>query len=157
MAVHNHGPEEGPGLGCNELRLSDGTPRGACIVTAEELADIRTPEPALDADAPAREILFAFLASIPAVRVRAASYARSAVRDVDLSVLISAARDLGIFGPTQLLELVKHSITSSLNPLGAEEAWAEHSIGFVWDSEEHRYGEYRAFLAGYEMRGKQPA
>jgi hypothetical protein len=31
MAVHNHGPEEGPGLACNESRLSDGSLRGACL------------------------------------------------------------------------------------------------------------------------------
>jgi hypothetical protein len=29
--VHNHGPEDGPGLTCPESRLADGTLRGACI------------------------------------------------------------------------------------------------------------------------------
>lgn len=29
--VHNHGAEDGPGLGCREIRLADGTLRGACI------------------------------------------------------------------------------------------------------------------------------
>ncbi len=31
----------------------------------------------------------------------------------------------------------------------AEKAWEEHSIGFAWDSEDHRYGEFRAYVAGY--------
>lgn len=38
MAVHNHGAEEGAGLACNELRLPDGSLRGACIVTLYDLA-----------------------------------------------------------------------------------------------------------------------
>ena len=29
--MHNHGPEEGPGLGCNEVKLPDGTVKGACL------------------------------------------------------------------------------------------------------------------------------
>jgi len=35
--IHNHGSEEGPGLACNELLLPDGSIRGACIVTDDEL------------------------------------------------------------------------------------------------------------------------
>lgn len=31
MTVHNHGPEEGVGLACNESRLPDGSLRGACM------------------------------------------------------------------------------------------------------------------------------
>lgn len=30
--VHNHGPEDGPGLGCHELRLTDGRLIGMCLV-----------------------------------------------------------------------------------------------------------------------------
>lgn len=30
--MHNHGPEEGAGLACNELALPDGSRKGACIV-----------------------------------------------------------------------------------------------------------------------------
>lgn len=32
MTVHNHGPEEGVGLACNESRLPDGSLRGACTM-----------------------------------------------------------------------------------------------------------------------------
>ena len=31
MTIHNHGPEEGAGLACNELRLPDGSLKGACL------------------------------------------------------------------------------------------------------------------------------
>lgn len=34
LAVHNHGPEEGPGLACNERRV-DGRLVGACMTTKE--------------------------------------------------------------------------------------------------------------------------
>jgi hypothetical protein len=37
MAVHNHGAEEGAGLACNELRLPDGSLRGACLMDDEYL------------------------------------------------------------------------------------------------------------------------
>lgn len=30
MTVHNHGAEEGAGLSCNEIRLSDGSLKGVC-------------------------------------------------------------------------------------------------------------------------------
>lgn len=30
--IHNHGPEEGPGLACNELRLPFGIVKGACLL-----------------------------------------------------------------------------------------------------------------------------
>jgi hypothetical protein len=30
--IHNHGSEEGAGLSCNELRLPDGSRKGACLV-----------------------------------------------------------------------------------------------------------------------------
>lgn len=76
--MHNHGPEDGPGLACNEVRQPDGALKGACLLEA----------PAPD--------------------------------------------------PTP----------AALTP--GELAWAEHSIGFAWDSEAHQYGELRAFLAGYE-------
>ncbi|WPJ30593.1 hypothetical protein [Streptomyces phage Psst1] len=33
MPVHNHGPEEGAGLSCNEFRLPDGSLRGACLMS----------------------------------------------------------------------------------------------------------------------------
>lgn len=29
--MHNHGPEEGPGLACNEVKLPDGTTKGSCL------------------------------------------------------------------------------------------------------------------------------
>jgi len=32
MTVHNHGPEEGAGLSCNEIRLPDGRLKGACLM-----------------------------------------------------------------------------------------------------------------------------
>lgn len=32
VTVHNHGPEEGAGLSCKELRLSDGSLKGACLM-----------------------------------------------------------------------------------------------------------------------------
>lgn len=34
--IHNHGPEEGAGLACNEIRRSDGSVRGACMSQALE-------------------------------------------------------------------------------------------------------------------------
>jgi len=86
--VHNHGPAEGRGLDCGEVRLPDGTLRGRCLITADKLAAAHAVKPKPT--------------------------------------------------PEQLLAEE------------AEAAWAEHSIGFAWDSEEHRYGEYRAFLAGFE-------
>lgn len=150
MAVHNHGPEDGEGLNCNELRLPDGSLRGACLITGEELAAVHRAKLPSEEEKRAREILFTFLASIPAVRVRASSYARSGGTDVDLHILASAARDMGVFAESHLLELVKTTIAKTTNPLTAEEAWAEHSVGFVWDSEKERYGEYRAYLAGYQ-------
>lgn len=30
MELHNHGPEQGHGLACNEIRCSDGSVIGAC-------------------------------------------------------------------------------------------------------------------------------
>lgn len=36
--VHNHGPEDGPGLACNELRQPDGSLRGACLDAADSLS-----------------------------------------------------------------------------------------------------------------------
>lgn len=33
--VHNHGTEDGPGLACNERRLPNGQPRGACLADPE--------------------------------------------------------------------------------------------------------------------------
>lgn len=30
--VHNHGPEDGPGLSCSEMRLADGTLLGTCML-----------------------------------------------------------------------------------------------------------------------------
>jgi hypothetical protein len=32
MTVHNHGPEEGVGLACNESRLPDGSLQGVCLM-----------------------------------------------------------------------------------------------------------------------------
>lgn len=32
MTVHIHGPEEGAGLSCNEIRLPDGSLIGACQI-----------------------------------------------------------------------------------------------------------------------------
>jgi len=32
MAVHNHGSEEGPGLSCNEVTLTDGSVKGVCLL-----------------------------------------------------------------------------------------------------------------------------
>lgn len=34
--MHNHGPEEGDGLACNELLLADGTKAGACLVRTDD-------------------------------------------------------------------------------------------------------------------------
>ena len=34
--MHNHGPEEGDGLSCNELLLVDGTRAGACLVRTDD-------------------------------------------------------------------------------------------------------------------------
>ncbi|USH45581.1 hypothetical protein SEA_PHABULOSO_86 [Gordonia phage Phabuloso] len=31
-AVHNHGSEDGPGLACNEVRLTDGRKLGVCLL-----------------------------------------------------------------------------------------------------------------------------
>ena len=36
LRVHDHGPEDGPGLACNETRLPDGTLRGACLTPGVE-------------------------------------------------------------------------------------------------------------------------
>lgn len=38
MTVHNHGPEEGAGLACNESRLPDGSLLGACQPNGYEAA-----------------------------------------------------------------------------------------------------------------------
>jgi hypothetical protein len=35
MTVHNHGPEEGAGLACNESRLPDGSLQGVCLMPKE--------------------------------------------------------------------------------------------------------------------------
>ena len=32
----------------------------------------------------------------------------------------------------------------------AQAIWDEHTIGFTWRDEEHRYGEWRMFLVGFE-------
>lgn len=38
--IHNHGPEEGAGLSCNELRLPDGSIRGACLMHIRAYAKV---------------------------------------------------------------------------------------------------------------------
>lgn len=164
MDVHNHGPAEGLGLDCPERRLPDGSLRGACMPAAEPsaLADTResihdeTEVLTLDQqiDAEAEQILFTFLASIPAVRARASVYAQSLGKAVDLLVLTAAARDGSVLDHSNMLALVKASIEKVItrSTVTAEEAWADHSIGMAWNSEEHQYGEYRQFLAGFEYR-----
>lgn len=42
--VHNHGPEDGPGLACREIRLTDGRLIGSCLLAAAPLAPVRAPE-----------------------------------------------------------------------------------------------------------------
>lgn len=157
MAVHNHGPEEGRGLSCNELLLPDGSRRGACIITPDELAAVRgtkitIPEPTFDD--PEEKILYDFISSIPAVRIRASVEARARGRKVDMrdpGTLISAAIAAKVFGRENLLALIR-TVAAVKPTMTAEEAWAEHSIGMVWDSDKERYGEYRQFLAGFEYR-----
>lgn len=171
MAVHDHGPEEGRGLLCNELVLPTGERRGSCIITEDEIASVRVAaKPAAAAvERPpvftvppaeaAEKILHDFLTSIPAVRDRAAGYARSLGRSVDLRILTSAASDAMALEHDSLLTLVQTTIDAVAGKpsVTAEEAWAEHSIGMVWDSKEHHYGEYRQFLSGFEYRGSLPA
>lgn len=40
MSVHNHGPEEGAGLSCNESRLPDGSLKGACMSDERTLSEV---------------------------------------------------------------------------------------------------------------------
>lgn len=41
MTVHNHGSEEGEGLACAELRLPDGSLKGACLMNDSKKIDVR--------------------------------------------------------------------------------------------------------------------
>lgn len=158
MTVHNHGAEEGAGLLCNEMILPSGERRGTCVITDDELATVRVVKkhslPNSVIDTAAEKVLYDFITSIPAVRIRADADARARGRKVDLqdpATIISAAVEAKIFGRGNLLALVNAAL-SAKPTMTAEEAWAEHSIGMVWDSAEHRYGEYRQFLAGFEYR-----
>lgn len=113
MAVHDHGTEEGPGLSCNELRLPSGELRGACIITDEELSAVRgtklvRPRPTFSE--PAEEVLYDFIASIPAVRIHASDAARARGRKVDLhhpATIIGAAVATNVFNRDNLLALVR--------------------------------------------------
>lgn len=44
MAVHNHGPEGGAGLACNESRLPDGSIRGACMPSFKKVCVYSEPK-----------------------------------------------------------------------------------------------------------------
>lgn len=102
---------------------------------------------------PAEKILSEFLLAIPAVRERAAQYTKSAGWDTGpFRTLTAAASDAAVFGHDNMLALVRAALASKPT-VTAEEAWADHSVGMAWDSEKHRYGEYRQFLAGFEYRG----
>lgn len=40
--IHNHGPREGEGLECPELRLLDGSVKGSCLVTVQDIFETFT-------------------------------------------------------------------------------------------------------------------
>lgn len=105
-------------------------------------------------EAEAESILTSFLSSIPIVRIRALDYGQSLCRPVDLDIIMAAAHDSGALGGDVMLTLVKTAIEKIItrSTMTAEEAWADHSIGMAWDSDEHQYGEYRQFLSGFEYR-----
>ena len=104
-------------------------------------------------DDPAEKILTEFLLAIPAVRDRAAQYAQSVGWDTGpFRTLTAAASDAAVFGHDNMLALVRAALAAK-RTVTAEEARADHSTGMTWDSDEHRYGEYRQFLAGFEHRG----
>ena len=45
MAVHNHGTEDGPGLSCHELRMPDGSLKGACLREKHTKGESNMPTP----------------------------------------------------------------------------------------------------------------
>ena len=97
----------------------------------------------------ARETIVEYLGSVPLIRMQA-QHAASAFGDkVDSAYLLGAALKLGSLSHESLLAMLTRAVEKVTPTLDAEASWAEHSIGFVWDSEEHRYGEFRAYMAGF--------
>ncbi|AWN05929.1 hypothetical protein SEA_CRICKO_65 [Streptomyces phage CricKo] len=44
--IHNHGPEEGPGLACNEITFTDGSVGGVCLMAQSvEFCDLSDETP----------------------------------------------------------------------------------------------------------------
>lgn len=156
--VHNHGPEDGPGLACNEALMPDGSRRGACLLTARARVaargDATTSKPRPTPEQFARDAIVSYLGSVPVIRMQAQHNASTLGGNVDSAYLVGAALQLGSLSHESLLTLIVRGIeaATAATPADAEAAWANHSIGFTWDSEQHRYGEYRAYLAGFADR-----
>lgn len=155
MPVHNHGSEDGPGLRCNEVKLPDGTLRGVCLLTPEDLesfAKAKADQRTLGPEGIARDAIVQYLGSVPVIRMEAQHAARAFGDTVDSAYLAGAALRLGSISHESLLALITRAIEMDRGAVDVEMAWADHCIGFTWETEEQRYAEYRAFRAGFAAR-----
>lgn len=119
--MHNHGPAEGDGLSCNELLMPDGSRKGKCLLTPEELDGFRARRaeaPTLRTvafDSAAEKVLYDFVGDIPAVRIHATESARARGRKVDLldpTTIIKAAIGAKVLERDNLLRLVETAMAA---------------------------------------------